>query len=200
MKKERFREIFKNQIQNKSTFPPGLSLKVSQHLKAFLPWSEYKVVASYFPLKGEPDLGEFKNSNPHICFVYPREGKAKTGLYVWELAPSSGEEGDKAKAPWGGYQPLFSKPFCPVDTVEVFLVPGLAFDQWGGRLGRGGGVYDQILSQSSGLKIGLCFSSQVSGAKLPMDLYDQTMDALITEKKVFVFSSPLPLKERKKEV
>ncbi len=198
MDKQKLRQIFKNQLRTQKNPSHRLSQKIVSNLQVFLSWSEYAVVASYFPLGGEPDLRDFQVPHPRTRFVYPRTKGG--GSNVWEFAPSL--KGKRQRAHWGGYEPLSSEPTCPLDSVDVFLIPGLAFDKYGGRLGRGGGVYDKILSQrrSSGLRIGLCFSSQVFKERLPLSLHDQKMDALVTDRKLYVFSPTVFQLRKKREV
>lgn len=74
---------------------------------------------------------------------------------------------------------------CPmVDpaALGLILVPGVGFDPRGGRLGRGGGFYDRLLSDRSisALAIGVCFSAQVVG-EVPREAHDRRMDGLATE-------------------
>lgn len=63
----------------------------------------------------------------------------------------------------------------------VCIVPGLAFDRWGYRLGYGKGYYDRFLSEYRGWTVGLCYSDCVE-YKLPHGRYDRAVDRLITEK------------------
>ncbi len=49
-----------------------------------------------------------------------------------------------------------------VDKGTVFLVPGMAFSELGDRLGHGKGIYDRLLADVNGLKVGLCFDVQVT--------------------------------------
>jgi len=66
--------------------------------------------------------------------------------------------------------------------IGVVLVPGVAFDAGGGRLGRGGGYYDRLLSRP-GLKarrVGVCFDAQVL-ERVPVDGHDRRVDELVTE-------------------
>jgi 5-formyltetrahydrofolate cyclo-ligase len=64
---------------------------------------------------------------------------------------------------------------------DVVLVPGVAFDRAGFRLGRGAGVYDRTLEQLRGVRvIGLAFAFQVVDA-VPHDSHDQPVDAIVTE-------------------
>ncbi|MBQ5545397.1 MAG: 5-formyltetrahydrofolate cyclo-ligase [Clostridia bacterium] len=63
----------------------------------------------------------------------------------------------------------------------ICIVPGLAFDRWGYRLGYGKGYYDRFLSGYRGWTVGLCYSDCVE-YKLPHGHYDRAVDRLITEK------------------
>lgn len=66
--------------------------------------------------------------------------------------------------------------------VELFIVPGLAFDPLGGRLGQGKGYYDRLLARASARvpKIGLALESQIVEA-VPMSADDVFMDGVVTE-------------------
>lgn len=69
-----------------------------------------------------------------------------------------------------------------VEELDAVLVPGLAFDLAGGRLGRGGGHYDRFLlrCRPDCLRIGVCFEGQLVGT-VPIDPWDQPVDAVVTE-------------------
>jgi 5-formyltetrahydrofolate cyclo-ligase len=68
----------------------------------------------------------------------------------------------------------------PVDKVDAWLVPGLAFDEAGNRLGRGMGYFDQLLRDARGVKIALAYDFQVV-KKVPTDGHDVGMDWIFTE-------------------
>jgi len=69
--------------------------------------------------------------------------------------------------------------FTVYDTIDVAIVPGMAFDAERHRLGRGKGYYDRFLARVPYLyKIGLCFSWQMVD-KVPHDKHDIVMDEVI---------------------
>jgi len=72
-----------------------------------------------------------------------------------------------------------------IGEIDVHVIPGLAFDRSGYRLGHGGGYYDRFLSgvPKSALKAGLSFGSQILDA-LPKDPWDIPVDCIISEKEV----------------
>lgn len=72
------------------------------------------------------------------------------------------------------------------EGVDVVIVPGVAFDLRGGRLGHGGGHYDRLLElERSAVRIGVAFSCQLV-LRVPMDNHDQPIDLLVTDRGVHV--------------
>ena len=62
--------------------------------------------------------------------------------------------------------------------IDVAIVPGMAFDLEGHRLGRGKGYYDRFLSRVKTYKIGVCFDFQIL-EQIPHDIHDIMMDEVI---------------------
>ena len=87
---------------------------------------------------------------------------------------------------WKVWEPAHIQ-WIAVDKVDLIVVPGMAFDASGGRLGHGGGHYDQILggrkSKLRCFKVGLAFDFQVFRS-VPMGKNDVRMDVVVTEKQV----------------
>ena len=78
----------------------------------------------------------------------------------------------------------------PVEKVDLIVVPGVAFDQRGHRLGYGRGYYDRALAkcQSHCIKVGFAYDSQLV-EELPATDYDETLSMLITESQTLNFSA-----------
>ena len=70
--------------------------------------------------------------------------------------------------------------------ADLFIVPGVAFDRQGNRVGRGGGFYDRLLAHVTVPKIALAFDFQVL-AEVPHTLYDISMTMIVTEKQIILF-------------
>lgn len=72
----------------------------------------------------------------------------------------------------------------PLGEIDVFVVPALAFDLQGRRLGRGGGYYDATLSAAPGaLRIGPCLDDHLLEG-VPAESHDQAVDVVVTPRRV----------------
>ena len=73
----------------------------------------------------------------------------------------------------------------PPDELDLIIVPGIAFDTRGERLGKGGGFYDAYLARATKAKrIALAFSCQLV-AKIPMEAHDVLVHKIITEQGIY---------------
>ena len=71
--------------------------------------------------------------------------------------------------------------FTDYGSIGLSVVPGVAFDSKGCRLGRGKGYYDRLLPLLECPKIGICYGFQVASS-LPFEAHDVRMDNVLTEK------------------
>jgi 5-formyltetrahydrofolate cyclo-ligase len=72
----------------------------------------------------------------------------------------------------------------PLDSMDLIIVPGIAFDCAGHRIGHGMGYYDRLLSESiKAMKIGLAFELQLV-ENIPAEHHDVSVDVIITEKRI----------------
>jgi 5-formyltetrahydrofolate cyclo-ligase len=75
-----------------------------------------------------------------------------------------------------------------INTIDVIIIPGIAFDKFGNRIGHGMGYYDRLLSNSkNAIHIGLAFEFQLLD-KFPVDDHDMRVDTIITEKRLIFCS------------
>ncbi len=93
---------------------------------------------------------------------------------------------DMVRSHFGILQPPFEAArLVPTAAISLFLVPGLAFDLAGRRLGYGLGCYDRAFADAApgALKIGLAFELQIVES-VPADPHDVLMDFVVTEDRV----------------
>jgi len=113
------------------------------------------------------------------------QGHNKLGLW-WledfaELVPGMWGILEPPKQRWGE----LGKEVAP-EQLDCVMVPGVAFDRNGGRLGNGAGYYDRLLKsvRADAVLIGVCFESQLV-AQVAMDAHDVAMDIVMTEKNLY---------------
>lgn len=70
------------------------------------------------------------------------------------------------------------------DSGSVCIVPGLAFDLKGYRLGYGKGYYDRFLETFDGVSVGVCFEACLTEA-VPADKFDMKVNYIITDKTIY---------------
>lgn len=94
---------------------------------------------------------------------------------------------------WGQLQPGPFRILQPndnqvinVEKIDVAIIPGVAFDKNGARLGFGKGVYDKLLKDFSKPKIGLGYDFQIIDP-IPMKKHDLVMDIIVTNKSILDF-------------
>ena len=80
-------------------------------------------------------------------------------------------------------EPLENAAIVPPQDVDVVLVPGLAFDPKGQRLGYGQGFYDRLLLHMRALRVGLAFDFQLL-AEVPSFPHDLPVDCVVTDHRV----------------
>ncbi len=145
-------------------------MAVLGQLAMWIDWHRAKTVAAYCALEREP----------HVLTPWP---EAKTVLLPriegdrLELRAVRGVE-ELVEGKFGILEPPPNAPRVE-PRADFILVPGLAFDPAGGRLGRGGGFYDRFLAGFEGVKVGVCFPELVVD-EIPMEPHDIRMDFVVT--------------------
>lgn len=135
-------------------------------------------IALYAALPGEPNLAGLCDYRPGREFLYPRVREDQSLSFHAVRDPATlvaGHLGIPEPDPE-------AHPEVPIETIDLFLCPGLGFSRNGVRLGRGAGFYDRALAAARPdvPRIGICFRFQVVSS-LPRDPHDQIMTHLADE-------------------
>ncbi len=135
-----------------------------------------------------------------ILFFAPLE----TEIDIWPLLEEAVAEGKTVALPWfnpatqsylarqvidlatdlvtgkfGVREPAETCPEIPLEAFHLVLVPGLAFDLAGHRLGRGKGYYDRLLQHVHGIKCGICHTLQLNPL-IPAEPHDAKVNFILT--------------------
>jgi 5-formyltetrahydrofolate cyclo-ligase len=142
-----------------------------------------EVVGAYFAFGSEAKtdliIAEARQSGKRVAL--PTVGGDRIAFHVF--APGE----PLVKGRFGIMEPL---PRRPVTKMDLVIVPGIAFDRQGYRLGYGKGYYDRFLSGSDAFSMGLAYGFQVVD-QLPHESHDLRLDATATENGI-IASSKLP--------
>ena len=143
------------------------SLLISERLLKDPDFSSSATILAFCPLKSEPDITKSLEGK-NILYPYIRDGRMEF---------SKAER--LVKSPLGFLEP--ENPETADYDHAVILVPMVAFNEEGYRLGRGGGFYDRYLEENRHRLtiIGVAFSVSQSDS-LPVESHDQRLDRIIT--------------------
>lgn len=154
---------------------PGASRQVAAGIAGWLRARLPGTIAAFLAMPDEVDLTSLFEQLPGWRWVLPRVEADGTLTFR------------DRDVPWethrlGMRQPEARGVAVPIHELDVILVPGLAFDRSGARLGRGGGYYDRALSakRSDAVAVGVTVEARVVDA-IPAEDHDLDVGWLATE-------------------
>ncbi|WP_406030164.1 5-formyltetrahydrofolate cyclo-ligase [Succinivibrio sp.] len=175
----------RRQVTAKESAQAGLSI-----LKTIMQMNVFKRtvnVASYISLSGElctQDMNEYFMTRHHLCLPFMVTGlKGKMDFYSFKKGDELVENRFHILEPKNLPENLISE-----DKIDVIIVPLVAFDNKGNRMGMGGGYYDRMLKKvrKDCLVIGVAYEFQLVD-ELLVEEWDMPMDIVITEKNCYKF-------------
>ena len=180
--REEKRSLRKEKLALRRALDPGYRAaadrSICHELLSLIREKDPSLVAAYVTDGTEPDLrevlGSVLRSPAKLCL--PRF--EADGTYRMVRA----EHLDLPIGPWGIPEPAADAPEIPEKELDtaLWLVPGVAFDGSGHRLGRGKGVYDRLLTGSR-YGVGVFYECQRC-AEIPFEGHDRILDLVVTEK------------------
>ena len=149
-----------------------------------------EIILAYYPIKNEPDVLSIAR---YALLCGKRVGFPVSNTDTYELTFKLVDDISQLNS--GAYSIPEPKDSCKTYNNEVntlCIVPALAFDRRGYRIGYGKGFYDRFLSKFRGTSVGLCYDDFLCEA-LPVENTDQKIKMIITDKEVLY----VPEKENK---
>jgi 5-formyltetrahydrofolate cyclo-ligase len=151
-------------------------------------WQAARRVLLFSALNDELDLGALLSAGRSAgkLVALPRFVPAAD---TYEAALVNDPDRDLVPGRYGVCEPRAECPSVPANQLDFVLVPGVAFDAAGRRLGRGKGYYDRMLSALRGIKCGATFDVQVV-PEIPHEPHDVRLDCLLTPTRWIEFERP----------
>jgi len=164
------------------TIPPEQRALASRQAGALLEqqavWQIAKSIFFYAPLSEELDLWplvqDSLSAGKIVCL--PRFDSATNRYIACQIQSPAA---DIAIGRFGVREPGESCVMVPLNRLDLILVPGVAFNLRGHRLGRGKGFYDQLLVDAGGIKCGVAFDEQII-TEIPIEPHDVLVNCILT--------------------
>jgi len=155
--------------------PRGAAQRIQQRVLAEDWWVCAFQVGLYMAAGREPEtallLKDLLDRGARIAVPMRRR---QTYVWGWVDAKTRWKTGAH------GIREPVSAPEAVSADLRVVVVPGVAFDAQGGRLGHGKGHIDRLLADSAALRVGLCYENRLLES-VPMEAHDIRMDVVVTE-------------------
>jgi 5-formyltetrahydrofolate cyclo-ligase len=150
----------------------AMSAALCERLAAWPPLSGARTVLAYLAFRNEIDLSPLFGLLAHIRWTVPRV--VRKALVIHPYNP-----GRLVRHRFGMLEPDPTLPVIAPGELDVVLIPGVAFDRQGARLGYGGGYYDRFLPTTPALRVGIAGDTCLAD-ELPCGDFDQRMDWVAT--------------------
>ena len=154
------------------------SAKARSLLAAQQLWQRAQSVLLFAPLPGELDvwpllLDAIRTGKQVALPRFERQTKSYAAFQIQD------PDTDLQAGHFGIREPNAHCPALASEPLDLILVPGVAFDRQGHRLGRGKGYYDKLLTAMRGTRCGVAFDQQMVEG-IPVEGHDAKMDCVLT--------------------
>lgn len=187
--KEKKREIRKEVSEKLDALSPDELSKryeaIENRLFEFANFLESRIVFLYYSRKGEVSSQKILKRclQGNKIVVLPALDPARHRMKLMKVDRL---DKDLVSGPAGIPQPDPVRcKLVPIDRVDIAIVPGIAFDEKGGRVGTGEGYYDRLIPRLpiTTRKVALSLEAQIL-PQVPMESHDKHVDIIITEERV----------------
>jgi 5-formyltetrahydrofolate cyclo-ligase len=124
---------------------------------------------------------------PDLSYLWQRFSEKDWGFsrclekdLIWHQVDVTNFERNMRAGAFGIVEPLYHLPLMDLESIDLILIPAIACDRQGYRLGYGGGFYDRWLPNSRGIKAGVIFD-EFYLEEIAHDIWDVPLEVIITE-------------------
>lgn len=178
------KECRKDRQALESDFRKQASQAICVQIENWPVFQQTQVILTYMPVKSEVDLRSLIEKHPGKSWVLPRILPEENHRMLFHAYDPQ----QLIIHPFGMAEPASSSPLVAPGKIQLALVPGLAFDRNGWRLGYGGGYFDRFLKEFTGVSLGVTFEELLL-EHIPHDAHDMPMQWLVSEMKLYRASS-----------
>ena len=153
------------------------SASVCRHIESLEIFRQTAAVLTYMPMRGEVDLRPLLARHAHKRWVLPRilpQGRMVFHPY---------DPACLVLHAYGMLEPAADLPVVAAAEIGLALVPGLAYDRHGWRLGYGGGFFDRFLADFNGISLGVAYAALLLD-DLPHAAHDVPVQYVVTEDEI----------------
>lgn len=154
------------------------SAELCARLQTQIVWRAAKSILLFAPLPDEPDvwplLAEALAANKIVALP-----SFVTGTNIYAARRILDPARDLVIGKFGIREGADAAPEMELNQLDLVLVPGVAFDSHGRRLGRGKGFYDRLLAEVRGTRCGVAFEEQIVDA-VPVGPLDVRLNCILT--------------------
>lgn len=153
---------------------------VLTHIRAWPVYRQARTVMAYASVPGELDTAALLDA---ILSDGKRLALGRCGARGWLDAVAVEDWRALRPTRYGILEPGQEEPAMEPGQIDLVLVPGVAFDRQGGRLGQGKGFFDRFLARTGAVRAGVALIEQMIPA-VPCEAHDVRMDYLVTERDI----------------
>lgn len=159
-------------------------------------WRQAERILAFLPLKDEldlsPALAAALRSGKTVALprFEPAVGQYSAAILTYTSDPSD-PFATLSTGAFGIREPASFAPTLPLNQLDFILVPGVAFDASGRRIGRGKGFYDRLLAETNSncLKCGVAVDDQLIEG-IPVEPHDIAMNVILTPGRWLTVATP----------
>lgn len=177
MKQQIRDEILYKRAKLAETEKAPLDNAVTSYIEELPEFQNAKEVLIYIPIHGEVDATElFNKYKEEKKFVLPRIIPKEKKLSLFEIETLD----DLEKGTYNIPEPLTHLPQVTPEELDLAIIPGVAYEKNGHRIGYGGGFYDRLIKKLSCPTIGVAYDFQIV-KNIEGEDHDEKVDILVTE-------------------
>lgn len=158
---------------------------IEDRLFEFANFLESRIALLYTPVENEvATLDIIKRSFAYSKIIVLPAFDPET--FQMTLMKIDDPETDLVEGPRGNLEPIPEQcKAVPVDCLDIAIIPGIALDEKGGRIGSGKGYYDRLIPDLpiTTRKVGLVFEEQIYPF-VPQESHDKHVDIIVTEARI----------------